>query len=137
MAYTHQISSISKALSLYSKLQVLNLQSYATNMLLSVMVVDGFFPALTTICMRRSVYLTDKGLLHLSNHTSDNESTAGESTIREIDITYCRNTSYQGTFVLRDKLPNLGLLQQQPAWFDGNFYTPFGSTKTCNPLVSF
>jgi hypothetical protein len=137
MAHTHQTSSVWKALSLYSNLQVLDLQSFATDMLLASFVANDFLPALTTIRMCRSQFLTDQGLVQLSRHSSSSQpatteeadAIAGESTIQEIDITYCRNTTYQGTFVLRDKLPNLRLLRRQPAWLDGDFYTPFGSAQ--------
>jgi hypothetical protein len=151
MAHTHQTSLVWKALSLYSNLQVLDLQSYATDMLLASIVANDFLPALTIIRMCRSNYLTDEGLVQLSRHDKsssfpppttatataateeEEEEDAMEregSTIQEIDITFCRNTTYQGTFVLRDKLPNLRLLRRQPAWLDGNFYTPFGNSNT-------
>jgi hypothetical protein len=45
--------------------------------------------------------------------------------LQTIDITYCRRTTYEGTFVLRDKLVSLKLLRRQPQWMDGVFETPF------------
>ena len=50
-------------------------------------------------------------------------------TLREIDITFCRNTTYNGTFPLRDRLSNLKLIRQ-PKWLDGQFHTPFGDSPS-------
>mmetsp|Transcript_22248 Transcript_22248/g.39125 ORF Transcript_22248/g.39125 Transcript_22248/m.39125 type:complete len:339 (+) Transcript_22248:1-1017(+) len=44
-----------------------------------------------------------------------------------IDMTFCRSTTFSGTFWLRDGLRNLRCIRRQPKWMDGHFHTPFGS----------
>jgi hypothetical protein len=79
-------------------------------------------PQLQRISMKRSLGVTDVGLEHLSRHNQ-----GGNGGLQEIDITYCRKTTYAGTFPLRQRLAkSLKLLRRQPEWLDGQFYTPFG-----------
>uniref|UniRef100_A0A7S1GK57 Uncharacterized protein n=1 Tax=Cyclophora tenuis TaxID=216820 RepID=A0A7S1GK57_CYCTE len=42
-----------------------------------------------------------------------------------LDITYCRLTTYLGTFVVRDKHAKTLIVRRQPQWMDGKFQTPF------------
>ncbi|CAB9524200.1 expressed unknown protein [Seminavis robusta] len=109
------------ALSCYSNLRVLDLPSLATDELLGSLTISGGLPRLSVIRMRRSLGVTDRGLEYLTRNTTDR-------TLEEIDITFCQNTTYQGTFVLRDKLPQLKLLRRQPEWLDGQFHTPIAPT---------
>ena len=74
------------------------------------------FPQLRKLSMVRSLQVTDQGLEHVAFSLRS---------LEEIDLTYCRNTTYAGTFVLRDELPFLKLLRRQPKWLDGRFHTPF------------
>ena len=48
-------------------------------------------------------------------------------TLQYIDIKFCRNTTYEGTFLLRSLLDNLRLIRRQPSWLDGEFHTPFST----------
>lgn len=80
--------------------------------------VVNILPNLRSISMVAS-QVTDKGLLSLCQGTDRAKN------LHSIDITYCHNTTYQGTFVVRDALPNLRLLRRQPAWLDGCYETPF------------
>jgi hypothetical protein len=45
--------------------------------------------------------------------------------LKDINITFCRKTTYGGTFFLRFGLPNLKQLRRQPHWLCGHFHTPF------------
>lgn len=105
-------------------LQILNLGVYGTDEFLVLMAEHDLFENLQCISMIRSHQVTDQGLLYLSmgEHRSQ--------TLREIDITFCRNTTYSGTFPLRDRLTNLKLIRRQPKWLDGRFHTPFGDAPT-------
>jgi hypothetical protein len=101
-------------------LQILNLEVYGTDEFLVIMAEQDLFQNLQCISMVRSHQVTDKGLLYLSMGEQRSK------TLREIDITFCRNTTYSGTFPLRDRLTNLELIRRQPKWLDGRFHTPFG-----------
>ena len=78
----------------------------------------GLFPNLQSLRIRSCDGVTDVGLDALSRSTS-------AASLRYIDISFCINTSYKGTFCLRDRLPNLEVLRRQPEWLDGQFETPF------------
>ncbi|CAB9511536.1 expressed unknown protein [Seminavis robusta] len=118
---------MTKTLEVYSNLRVLDLQSLATDELLGSLMEADCLPQLTTIRMRRSRGVTDQGLKFLSRHNNNNNFDS-RSQLEEIDITFCQNTTYRGTFPLRDKLPHLKLLRRQPEWLDGHFHTPFGDS---------
>jgi hypothetical protein len=60
------------------------------------------------------------------HHTSPFQS------LEEIDITFCRRTTYIGTYFVRDGLPKLKLLHRAPKWLCGHFITPFGNTSNTN-----
>mmetsp|Transcript_2466 Transcript_2466/g.3878 ORF Transcript_2466/g.3878 Transcript_2466/m.3878 type:complete len:540 (-) Transcript_2466:927-2546(-) len=77
-------------------------------------------PNLQTISMIQSHQITDQGLYHLSLGSYRAQH------LQYIDITLCRNTTYAGTFPLRDNLTHLKVLRRQPKWLDGIFLTPFG-----------
>ncbi len=81
------------------------------------------FPNLRSIRMRHCDLLTDFGLDCLSR------SAAATTTLESVDITFCHNTSYSGTFPLRERISNLKLLRRQPEWLDGRFETPFGASN--------
>lgn len=105
-------------------LQILNLGVYGTDEFLISMAEQDLFENLQCISMVRSHQVTDEGLLYLSMGEQRSK------TLREIDITFCRNTTYGGTFPLRDRLTNLKLIRRQPKWLDGRFHTPFADDPT-------
>lgn len=96
----------------------LDLGSYGTYEIL-LQVANDTLPRLQSISMVGSLGVTDNGLNALSGSQSFFE------TLQYIDITFCHNTSYAGTFCLRDNFPNLKVLRRQPEWMDGCFETPF------------
>jgi len=84
------------------------------------------FPSLQHLQMVNSQTITDKGLWDLSLTTTTTHP------LKSLDITYCRNTTYGGTFCLRkdpsqqDTSSNHGILiRRQPSCLDGRFVTPF------------
>ena len=83
-----------------------------------VMLQLGLFPNLQLLRIRSCEGVSDVGLDALSRSTA-------AASLRCIDISFCTNTSYKGTFCLRDRLPNLEVLRRQPEWLDGQFETPF------------
>ena len=108
----------------FVSLQSMDLGPCATNGYLFILASnDVSLPSLQRISMTRSK-VDDYGLHALSNSSSL------ASTVEEVDITFCRKTTYQGTFCLRRKFVNLKLLRRQPAWMDGKFETPFSSDET-------
>lgn len=101
----------------WTNLLELDVGSYANNVLLRFMgTVEHAVPQLTTFSMVASTQITNEGLEVLSR--------ARSRPLRYVDITYCSNTTYAGTFPLRDAYPSL-ILRRQPAWMDGKFVTPF------------
>jgi len=83
---------------------------------------EELLPRLKHISMVRSKNITDRGLDYLSRgeHRAQH--------LESVDITFCSKTTYDGTFVLRDRLLNLTCIRRQPEWLDGSFVTPFGLT---------
>ena len=139
-----------------SNLIHLDLQSYATDTLLYLLPTAPFQGTLKSLCMARSTDVTDVGLMLLSRrqpaitdihdsaslHTTASYHAARAADVESpphrasslialeyIDITFCRGTSFSGTFWLRDGLPNLKCIRRQPKWMDGHFYTPFGDDE--------
>jgi hypothetical protein len=80
----------------------------------------GLFPNLQSLRMRSCTGVSDVGLEALSRSVC-------AASLRTIDITFCCQTTYKGTFSLRerDRLPNLEWIRRQPEWLDGQFDTPF------------
>jgi hypothetical protein len=104
----------------FRNLQQLDLASFGTDNFLRLLGEQDLLQNLQHISMVRSIKVTDQGLIYLS---------MGESrakNLRSIDITYCRSTTYKGTFPLRERLVNLQVIRRQPEWLDGQFHTPFG-----------
>ena len=66
-----------------------------------------------------SAGVTDAGIDHLSRGESRRRR------LRSVDLSFCRRTTYAGTFVLRDRLIALEVIRRQPLWLDGTFVTPF------------
>lgn len=96
----------------------LELSRHCSDWFLRLMAEQQLFPLLRHIGMKRSSGVTNQGLNWLSQHTGNG--------IESIDITFCENTSFSGTFPLRDRLGNsLRVLRRQPKWLDGKFHTPF------------
>ena len=96
----------------------LDLGSFGTYEILIELANDAL-PRLQSLAMVGSLRVTDGGLMALSN------AQACAETLQYIDITFCHNTSYGGTFCLRDTFHNLKVLRRQPSWMDGSFETPF------------
>jgi len=109
-----------------SQLQTLDVGPYGTDHFLECMAT--LFPQLLTLQMARSEGVTNAGLEWLAAHNR-HTTTNGVSKLQVIDITFCNNTTYAGTFPLRDHLPHLQLLRRQPAWLDGKFHTPFNNNN--------
>jgi hypothetical protein len=94
-------------------------------------------PHLKKLSLVGSLAVTDKGLEFLSrrggHHNTATTSTPTNNNendlLQEIDITFCRNTTYAGTFVLRERLTNLQVLRRIPKWLEGQFHTPFGEDE--------
>ena len=85
----------------------------------SLLPPTALLPNLQSISMVNSQQVTDEGLESLS------KGAARAQNLRSIDITYCHQTTYAGTFCLRDALSNLQLLRRIPDWMVGSFETPF------------
>jgi hypothetical protein len=103
-----------------SNLMSLDLQSNCNDEFLQIIPEYQLLPNLKKMSMVRSLGVTDDGLECLSRGIYSD-------TLEQIDITHCRNTSYAGTFPLRERQPNLKLLRRQPEWLDGKLITPFGA----------
>lgn len=104
-------------------LRVLDLRGAATDELFELICGEEgevLLSSLDSISMVASDAVTDRGLERLSRGE------ARASNLRSVDITFCRKTSYAGTFPLRDRLKNLRLIRRQPEWLDGSYVTPFG-----------
>lgn len=111
-------------LSHFNGLQNLNLGIIATDPFLCVLSQNELLPNLRHIGMVGSSEVTDSGLLHLSFGGNSRK-----QNLSSVDITFCRNTSYAGTFPLRDNLDNLKIIRRQPRWMDGSYITPFASNN--------
>mmetsp|Transcript_46345 Transcript_46345/g.68402 ORF Transcript_46345/g.68402 Transcript_46345/m.68402 type:complete len:262 (-) Transcript_46345:575-1360(-) len=128
MAPSVQVSCRQLFFSHFLGLRHLYLGAHATDELLELISGrDGrgmeLLQNLEHIDMSRSKEVTDGGLRFLS---------VGEArarNLRSVDVTFCRNTTYSGTFPLREKLENLAVIRRQPEWMDGRFLTPFQDTK--------
>jgi hypothetical protein len=101
-----------------TRLRRLDCGPFASDEVLQKM-IDARIPSLQAIYMVESLNISDTGLHSLSFARACAES------LEEIDITYCQNTSYAGTFCVRDNFPNLRLIRRQPKWMDGRYETPF------------
>lgn len=102
-----------------NNLHTLDIGSNATNDFLRNLQSERVLPKLKHLFMAKSMRITDEGLDSLTRNSLRCQ------TLESIDISYCRNTTYAGTFVLRDKLKALQLLRRQPQWMDGRYETPF------------
>jgi len=102
-----------------TNLHTLNMGEWATDDFLRNLSSITAAPNLKHLFMTRSMHITDAGLEFLTRNPLRCQ------TLETIDITYCRNTTYAGTFPLRDKLTALKLLRRQPQWMDGTYETPF------------
>lgn len=101
-------------------LRTLDVSQCASDTLLHNLV--GLVPKLSCLRCNSSPLLTDDGVGSLA---VDPEC---RSNLEEIDLTFCRNTTYGGTLQLRRALPRLKLIRRQPAYLDGHFLTPFGGS---------
>lgn len=100
-----------------TSLHTLDLSYFCLDWFLQLIAEQSLFPNLKHVSMQASC-ITDEGLRWLAMHNG--------SGLETIDITFCKQTSYAGTFVLRNRFRStLRLLRRQPAWLDGKFHTPF------------
>lgn len=107
------------------RLHTLDLQCHCTDWFLGIIAKNRLFPHLKHVNMQRSVDVTDRGLEWLSQHTA-----AEDGGIETIDISFCGQTTYKGTFCIRDRLSkSLKVLRRQPKWLDGKFHTPFSENS--------
>lgn len=74
----------------------------------------GSMSSLQKISMISSLKVTDFGLAALAAIFGEED---GQQ-LSEVDITFCRNTTYMGTFPIRDRFPNI-LIRRQPDWMTG------------------
>ena len=116
-------------LSNFDNLQQLDVGDQATDAFFSLLSPSSatqtslVLPNLRSLSMVGSLGITDDGLEQLSLRKE-------RCQLNTIDITFCGNTTYGGTFAFREHLPNLKLLQRIPKWLQGHFYTPFGTSNT-------
>lgn len=113
-------------------LQRLDLQQYCTDEFLSLLEQhETLLPKLIDLRLVGSIGVSDTGLEALSHACPS---------LTYLDITFCRNTTYAGTFCLRD-LGNKMAIRRQPAWMDGKFQTPFDNdglhTYWCDGTFQF
>ena len=100
-------------------LHSLEVEKWANDDFLRNLSDERVMPNLKHLSMIKSLQVTDTGLELLTRNPVRCKN------LETIDITYCRRTTYAGTFVLRDKLKALRLLRRQPEWMDGVYETPF------------
>eukprot|EP00403_Amphidinium_massartii_P011099 CAMPEP_0178420920 /NCGR_PEP_ID=MMETSP0689_2-20121128/26384_1 /TAXON_ID=160604 /ORGANISM="Amphidinium massartii, Strain CS-259" /LENGTH=377 /DNA_ID=CAMNT_0020042423 /DNA_START=57 /DNA_END=1187 /DNA_ORIENTATION=+ len=105
-------------------LQILDLDGQATDDALRTL--QGVLPSLQCLRCTRSKSLTDDGVRSLV------EDAASRSQLREVDLTFSRNTSFAVTIALRRAIPSLQVIRRQPRWLDGHFLTPFKSDRGAN-----
>lgn len=105
-------------LSNFLNLRSLDVGSSATDDFLRSLESKQAVPRLKHLVITNSLQVTDAGLESLVRNPIRCE------TLETLDITYCRNTTYAGTFCLRDSLKALKLLRRQPEWMDGTYETP-------------
>lgn len=99
----------------FTNLVSLNVGSRATDDFLRALESPQAIPRLKHLSMIHSLRVTDAGLESIPRNSIRCK------TLESIDITYCRNTTYGGTFCLRDELTALKLLRRQPKWMDGTY----------------
>jgi hypothetical protein len=125
----------------------LNVGPFASDSLLYLLPTAPCHGTLESLSMVGSQRITDAGLMYLARANPNIDSLVEDvpresdspvyaprphkssslSALKQIDLTFCRNTSFAGTFWLRDGIPQLQCIRRIPVWCEGNFYTPFGS----------
>eukprot|EP00980_Cylindrotheca_fusiformis_P010742 scaffold2428_cov97-Cylindrotheca_fusiformis.AAC.1 len=103
-----------------TNLQHLDLKSYANEGFFEFLDCHAPLPNLRSLSMVGSLGVTDQGLKRIVNGGEPRR-----QNFESLTITFCRNTSFAATIFIRENLPNLKLIRRQPAWLDGQFYTPF------------
>ena len=102
----------------------LTLDECANDGFLQVALVElELFPNMQSLRLRSCDMVSDFGLDCISR------SVAAVDALQVVDITFCHQTTYGGTFCLRDRVNNLKILRRQPEWLDGRFETPFGAAS--------
>jgi hypothetical protein len=114
-------------------LQSLDLQNFCTDSFLhSLGEHPDLLPNLLELRLVGSLGVSDAGLASLS---------LGCQSLTHLDITFCRNTTYSGTFCLRSSETTKRVIRRQPAWMDGKFQTPFDNdgvhTYWCDGTFQF
>ena len=100
----------------WGNLRELDLGSFATDAILM-----HLRPPLEILKMVGAVGITSHGLLEFSSRGNP----LRPHELNYIDLTFCPNVSYAGTFPLRDAFSGL-VIRRQPKWMDGWLVTPFG-----------
>jgi hypothetical protein len=110
-----QFSILQSNISNWRLLKDINMTSYANDEIL--MQLPSTISRLTMVASKG---VTDSGLAawcHKDHHNRP-------SSLEFIDLTYCSNTTYAGTFPLREAYPAI-IIRRLPKWMDGHFVTPF------------
>lgn len=115
----------------------LDLQDHATDEMLSHLA--AYTPALESVSLVGSNTITmDNGLSHLGNRINGGSSSVLKE-LRFIDLTFCRQITYENTLDLRGMLHHGDsvVIRRQPMWMDGESYPyiryPDGSFERENP----
>ena len=105
-------------------LESLDLRSHCCDEFLECVHNQNLLPSIKHLSFVGSEKITNRGLKYLAEtrHIAEN--------LETIDITYCSNTTYGGTFPLRDNCSKLKYIRRQPKWLSGHFFTPFADTVT-------
>ncbi|KAL3910950.1 MAG: hypothetical protein SGARI_001881 [Bacillariaceae sp.] len=138
-----------------TNLMHLNVGSFANNNLLYLLPTAPCHATLESLSMVGSCDISDTGLMFLARANPNGGDIRNEnlrqqmapdqnpvpqdrtphkssplSALKSIDLTFCRNTTFAGTFWLRDGIPRLQCIQRVPQWCQGRFTTPFGDGET-------
>ena len=114
-------------------LQSLDLQQFCTDDFLHLLGEHpDLLPSLLELRLVGSLGVSDAGLASLSR---------GCQSLTHLDITFCRSTTYSGTFCLRSSESTKLVIRRQPTWMDGKFQTPFDNdglhTYWCDGTFQF
>lgn len=96
-------------------LQRLDLQHFCTDEFLHVLAKHELLPNLKELLIVGSMGVSNKGLESIAQALPS---------LNYLDITFCRNTTYAGTFCLRKRGSEI-IIRRQPTWMDGRFQTNF------------
>lgn len=96
-------------------LQILDLQHFCTDEFLHDLALHELLPNLKKLILVGSMGVSNNGLESIAQALPS---------LNYLDITFCRKTTYAGTFSLR-KRGNAIIIRRQPTWMDGRSQTHF------------